>query len=71
MKDFFKQYSNMVMASLGILMILIVIGCAAFAIETTLANLNTAIGSGPAQTKIATGFDLNGAKALDLKGLVQ
>jgi len=69
-RSFFKKHPDLAITCLAVLFVLVMIGSVIFAIETIITRAGQAIGASPSGSKIATGFDLDGAKALDLKGLV-
>ncbi len=71
MKDLFKKRPEFVFAGITILFLTILIGYFAWGMRMIMTNLGTAIGSGTRNGQAGAGFDLEGAKRLDLKGLIQ
>ena len=67
----FKRYPDIILAAAGIFLALIVILGFAFVLGSVITSLRVAIGPLPQNGNSATGFDLEGAKALHLKGLIQ
>ncbi len=71
MRDIFKKYPDFVIVGLAVLFLVIVAVYFFLAIQAVIVNLDRAVVFNLQGNNINTGFDLKGAQALDLRGLVQ
>ena len=70
MRSLFKKYPDFVIIGFAILLLTILAIYFFWPLQTIVVNLNKAVGFSQ-ENNTNTGFDLEGAKALDLKGLIQ
>ncbi|MBU6500638.1 MAG: hypothetical protein KGJ89_04265 [Patescibacteria group bacterium] len=70
MKKFFKNHPETLLIILAIFFVMVIAMSFVFGIKTVIVSLNNAVGLGGKGTNSAN-FDIKGAAALDLKGLVK
>jgi hypothetical protein len=70
MKKFFKNHPEFILAAVAIALSAILLVYFFWGISVLIADLNKSIGVANLNQKVTT-FDLEGAKALNLKGLVK
>ena len=70
MGSIFKKHPDFILLSLAILLIGVLAASYIWGIQTLITNFKKTTFD-QHENKTETGFDLEGAKALDLKGLVQ
>jgi len=70
MWKFFKNHSELILAGLTVIFLVIMVAYFFWGIGTLFANLNRSLNAGNAE-KVPVGFNLKGAAGLDLRGLVK
>ena len=71
MKSIFKNHPDFVLVSLAIVFMAVLATSFIFGMQVLITSLNKACGFKAPENQAKAGFDLGGARALDLKGLVQ
>jgi len=70
MKEFFKRHPDLLLGLLALVFAAILAGAAAWSIIIVIGNLNKAVRPDDSAEIQAATFDLETARSLDLKGLV-
>ena len=67
----FKKHPEFVLIFLAIIFVVIIVGSFAWGIFVLVKNLNNSIEIGNESSSTVTSYNIQGASALDLKGLVK
>lgn len=69
--DIFKKYPDFVLIGLAVTLMVILAASFIWVVQVLITNFDKAIGFNLSKIPAKSGFDLEGAKALDLKGLIE